>query len=57
MCKWHDTYLWKVLDEGYNFALYLTLIGGMYIKLWASKGVGDLISRILKLPFGNPGTK
>jgi hypothetical protein len=27
-CRWHATCRWKALDEGYNFALDLILIGG-----------------------------
>jgi hypothetical protein len=42
-CRWHATYRWKVLNKGYNFASDLTSIGGLHIKLWASKVVGVLI--------------
>jgi hypothetical protein len=34
---WGATYYWNFFDEGYNFALDLTLIGGLHTKLWASK--------------------
>jgi hypothetical protein len=33
-------YSWKFLDEGYNFALDLILIGNLQKKLWASKVAG-----------------
>jgi hypothetical protein len=45
-CRWLATYPWKVLDEGYNFVLNLTSIGGLHIKLWASKVMGIPISGI-----------
>jgi hypothetical protein len=28
-CRWHATYHWKALDESYNYALDLILIGGL----------------------------
>ncbi len=56
-CKWRATYHWKTLNKGYNFALNLTSIKGMHIKLWASRIVGVSIFGISGLPFGNPGTK
>jgi len=56
-CRWHVTYHWKDFDKGYNFAWDLTSIGGFHTKLWASKVAGVLISKILGLPLGNPGTK
>jgi hypothetical protein len=37
VCKWHNTYCWKALDEGYNSASNLIFIGGLHTKLWASK--------------------
>jgi hypothetical protein len=52
-CKWCATYRWKTLNEGYNFALDLILIGGLYIKLWASKIVKVLILRISGLKLGS----
>jgi len=51
--RWHATYRWKALDEGYNFAS----IGGLHTKLWASKVARDPILRISGLPLWNPGTK
>jgi hypothetical protein len=36
-CRWHATYRWKDLDEGYNFALDCISIRGMHEKLWAPK--------------------
>jgi hypothetical protein len=58
-------YRWKDLDEGYNFVLDLTSIGGLHAKLWASKVAKVLILGILGLPRQNdiwvlapwPGTK
>jgi len=47
MCRWHATYLWKSFDEGYNFVLNLTSIGGLHKKLWALKVTRVPISRIL----------
>jgi hypothetical protein len=35
VCTWHATCHWKDLEEGYNFALDLILIGGLHAKLWA----------------------
>jgi len=51
--KWHATYLWKALSNGYNFALDLLSIGGFHTKLWASKVVGVLILGILGFPGQN----
>jgi hypothetical protein len=48
-CRCCATYRWKPLDEGYNFALDLTSIGGLK-KLWASKVREVLISKISGLP-------
>jgi hypothetical protein len=39
VCKWSATYLWKDLDEGYNFASDLITIGGLHTKLWPWKVV------------------
>jgi hypothetical protein len=44
--RWHATSRWKALNEGYNFVLDLTSIGGLHKKLWASKVGKVLISRI-----------
>jgi len=35
--RWHAIYRWKILDNGYNFALNLTSIRGLHRKLWTSK--------------------
>jgi hypothetical protein len=56
-CRWHATYCWKALDEGYNFASNLISIRGLHAKLWAPKVVGVPIVRISGLPFESPGTK
>jgi len=29
-CRWHATYFWRDLDEGYNFASNFTSIGGLH---------------------------
>jgi hypothetical protein len=47
--RWHITYHWKALNEGYNFASDLTSIGGLYTKLCASKVAGVPILGISKL--------
>jgi hypothetical protein len=39
MFRWRDTYCWKALDKGYNFALKLTSIRGLHKTLWTSKAV------------------
>jgi hypothetical protein len=44
------TCVWKALNEGYNFSLYLTSIRGLHKKLWASKVARILISRISGFP-------
>jgi len=45
------------LDEGYNFVLDLTSIGGLHTKICASKVAGDPILGILGLPLGSPRKK
>jgi len=49
-CKWRATYHWKALNESYNFASILTLIGSLHTKLWAPKVVGIPILGISGLP-------
>jgi hypothetical protein len=55
--RWRVTYLWKALDEGYNFSLDLILIGGLKTKLWRPKVTGAPTLAISRLPFGSLGTK
>jgi len=55
--KWHVTYCWKALDEGYNFSLDHISIRGLLAKIWGSKVTGDPIWVISGLPFGSPRTK
>jgi hypothetical protein len=55
--RWHATYHWKALNEGYNFALVCFSIGGLHTKLWVSKVVGVPILRISGLQLGNLRTK
>jgi hypothetical protein len=57
MCRWRVTHCWKVLDEGYNFALNLISIKGLKTKLWAPKVARVLTLGISGLPLGSPGTK
>jgi hypothetical protein len=56
-CKWHATYPWKSLNQGYNFVLNLTSIEGMHTKLWASKVTRVPILGISGLPLMSLGTK
>jgi hypothetical protein len=56
-CRWCDTYCWKALDKGYNFAFDLISIWGMHAKLWAPKVAGVPILVISGLPLGSPETK
>jgi hypothetical protein len=57
MFRWHATYFWKALNEGYNFASDLISIEGLHTKLWGPKVVGVLTLGISGLSFGNHGTK
>jgi hypothetical protein len=56
-CRWHVTYRWKALDEGYNFVLNLTSIRGLHTKLWGPKVARVPTLVISGLPFGSLGTK
>jgi hypothetical protein len=56
-CRWHATYCWKALDEGYNFAWDLISIEGFHTKLWGPKLAKVPTLGISRLPFGSPGTK
>ncbi len=53
MCRWSATHHWKAL-KGYNFAINLIAIGGLYKKLCALKVAGILTIGIFrdKKPFG-----
>jgi hypothetical protein len=55
--RWRTTYCWNFFDKGYNFALNLTSIGGLHIKLCTSKVVKVTIFEISRLSLGSPGTK
>jgi len=55
--RWHATYLWKVFNEGYNFASNLISIRGLHTKLWDPKVVRVPTLGVLGLPFESPGTK
>ncbi len=50
VCKWRPTYLWKILDVAYNFALDFTSIEVLHKKLWPSKVLGVPILGISRLP-------
>ncbi len=56
-CRWLATYIWKALDEGYNFDLNFISIRGLHTKLWASKVARVPTLRISRLSLGSPGTK
>jgi hypothetical protein len=56
-CRWRETYRWKALDQGYNFAIDLIVIRGLHTKLLCPKVMEVLILGILGFPFGSPGTK
>ncbi len=56
-CKRRETYHWKALDKGYNFASYRVAIGGLHKKLCALKVAGVPTDAISGLPLGSPGTK
>ncbi len=55
VCRWHATYRWKVLDEGYNFVLNLTSIRDLRSR--APKVMEVQTLRILRLPLGSRRTK
>jgi hypothetical protein len=55
--KWHVTYCWKALNEGYNFASDLIIIKFFHAKLCAPKVAGVATMGILRLPLGSLGTK
>ncbi len=50
MCRWCVTYLWKALNEGYNFTLNCIAIGGLHRKLCTSKVARISIVGISRLP-------
>jgi len=54
-CRGRATYLWKALDESYNFALDCIATRGLLAKLWGSKIAGVPFGTISGLPFGSPG--
>jgi hypothetical protein len=55
--RWSATYHWKDLEESYNFALDLILIGGLRKKLWSLKISRVQTGTISGLLLGSPGTK
>jgi hypothetical protein len=57
VCRQRATYRWKALDEGYNFASNLIMIGGLHRKLCALKVAEIPVVTISGLPFGSPETK
>ncbi len=50
-------YIWKALNEGYNFALNLISVGGLYAKLWGPKIAEVSTLGISGLSFGSLETK
>jgi len=50
-------YLWKDLNEGYNFALDLVSIEGLHTKLWGPKVAEVPNLAISGFPFESPRTK
>jgi hypothetical protein len=55
--RWSATHSWKALNQGYNFALDLIIIGGLQRKLCALKVARIPVVRISGLPLGSLGTK
>jgi hypothetical protein len=55
--RWHATYRWKAIDEGYNISLNIISIRGLHTKLWACKVVEVPISKISGLQLESPRTK
>jgi hypothetical protein len=53
----HAAYRWKDLDEGYNFALELIMIGGLHKKLCTLKVGGVQVVKISGFPLGSLETK
>ncbi len=56
-CRWHATYCWKALDEGYNFTSNFISITGLHTKLCAPKVARVPTLGISGLPLGSPRTK
>jgi hypothetical protein len=56
-CRWHVTYCWKILNNGYDFFSNLISIKGLHTRLWAPKVTGVLIVRISRFQHRNLGTK
>jgi hypothetical protein len=56
-CRRRATYLWKALDESYNFASDRDAIRGLLAKLCDFKVAGVLAGAVSGLPRGSPGTK
>jgi hypothetical protein len=56
-CRGCVIYHWKALDGGYNFASDLIAIGGLHMKVCASKFVGVLLVGISRLPLRSFKTK
>jgi hypothetical protein len=54
-CRRLVTYRWKTLNEGFNVSSDVIAIGGLHVKLWASKITGIPIVQISGL--GSPGAK
>jgi len=58
VCKWHATYCWKNLSEGYNFALDLTSIKSMKKKSYGlPKSQESQFWEFWDSQLGNPKSK
>ncbi len=57
VCRWHTTYRWKDLNDGYNFSSDLILIEGFHTNLWGPKVAGIPTLAISGLPLRSPKTK
>jgi hypothetical protein len=56
-CRWCATCCWKALNEGYEFASNLILIGGLGKELWLQKMAGVQTRTISGLLLGSPRIK
>ncbi len=57
VCSKSTTWLWKALDESYNFGSNLVPIRARGEKLWTPKVLGVQTGTVSGLHFGSPGKK
>ncbi len=57
MFKWHVTYYWRALNEGYNFVLDFISIRSLHTKVWNPKVTKVPTFDISGLPFVSIETK